>query len=123
MTDVRLLITSLKEKIESVIKEREALIREITDTKQRQALLEEETASIQARIAQRKTEMEESEEKIRAMVTVADEYRKDISGRKDVIDNENHELLTTEHGLKQLRGRIDSLSQRIAELDIQKGGT
>ena len=52
---------------------------------------------------QRKTEMEESEEKIRAMVTVADEYRKEISERKDVIDTENHELLTTEHGLKQLR--------------------
>ena len=120
VTDVRLLITSLKEKIDSVIKEREALIKEITDTKQRQELLEEETASIQARIAQRKTEMEESEEKIRAMVTVADEYRKDISERKDVIDTENHELLTTEHGLKQLRGRIDSLSQRIAELDIQR---
>ncbi len=120
VTDVRLLITSLKEKIDSVIKEREALIKEITDTKQRQELLEEETASIQARIAQRKTEMEESEEKILAMVTVADEYRKDISERKDVIDTENHELLTTEHGLKQLRGRIDSLSQRIAELDIQR---
>jgi chromosome segregation protein len=54
------------------------------------------------------------------MVTVADEYRKDISERKDVIDTENHELLTTEHGLKQLRVRIDSLSQRIAELDIQR---
>ncbi len=119
VTDVRLLITSLKEKIDSVIKEREALMKEITDTKQRQVLLEEETVSIQARIAQRKTEMEESEEKIRAMVTVADEYRKDISERKDVIDTENHELLTTEHGLKHLRSRIDSLSRRTAELDIR----
>ena len=120
VTDVRLLITSLKEKIDSLAKEREALTREISDIKQRQELLEEETASVQSRIVQRKTEMEESEEKIRSMVTVADEYRKDISERKEVIDTENHELLTTEHGLKQLRIKVDSLTQRTSELDIQR---
>ncbi len=120
VTDVRLLITSLKEKIDSLIKEREALTREISDIKQRQELLEEETASVQTRIVQRKSEMEEGEEKIRSMVTIADELRKDISERKDVIDTENHELLTTEHGLKQLRIKIDSLTQRTSELDIQR---
>jgi chromosome segregation protein len=120
VTDVRLLITSLKEKIDSLIKEREALTREISDIKQRQELLEEETASVQSRIVQRRAEMEEGEGKIRLMVTAADELHKDISGRKDIIDTENHELLTTEHGLKQLRIKIDSLSQRTSELDIQK---
>ncbi|HMK49651.1 MAG TPA: hypothetical protein VK435_06335, partial [Thermodesulfovibrionales bacterium] len=120
VTDVRLMITSLKEKIESLVKEREGLTREISDIKQRQELLEEETASVQSRIVQRRSEMQEGEEKIRAMVTVADELRKDISGRRDVIDTENHELLTTEHGLKQLRIKIDTLAQRTSELDIQK---
>jgi len=51
---------------------------------------------------------------------VADEHKKEISERKEVIDSENQELLTTEQDLKLLRNQINSISQRVAELDIQK---
>lgn len=120
VTDIRLTITSLKERLESVNKEKENIIREITENSQKKEFLSEEVSSVQTRILRRENEMEENEEKIKILISVADEYRKEISERKEVIDSENQELLTTEQGLKLLRHQIDTISQRIAELDIHK---
>jgi chromosome segregation protein len=53
-------------------------------------------------------------------VSEADQYRKEISERKEVIDAENQELLSTEQSLKIFRNQIETISHRIAELDIQK---
>jgi chromosome segregation protein len=120
VTELRLSITSLKERIESVNKERETVVREITETKQKKEFLLTELSSVKSRILQREAEMEAYEEKIRSLISVADGFKKEISERKDIIETENQELLSTEHGLKLLRNQIDSVSQRIAELDIHR---
>jgi chromosome segregation protein len=120
VTDIRLTITSLKERAEATGKEKENTVREISENNQKKEFLSEEISSIQSRILQRETEVTANEEKIKALVSVADEYKKEISGRKEVIDSENQELLATEHGLKILRNQIDSISRRVAELDVQK---
>lgn len=120
VTDIRLAITSLKERLESLYKEKENIVREIQENSQKKEFLSEEVASVQTRIRQRTTEMEANEEKIKSLVSVADEYKKEISERKEVIDSENQELLTTEQDLKLLRNQINSISQRVSELDIQK---
>ena len=120
VTDLRLSITSLKERIESVNKERETVLREITENKQKKEFLLTELSSIKSRILQREAEMEAYEEKIRSLISVADGFKTEISERKEIIETENQELLTTEHGLKLLRNQIDSVSQRIAELDIHR---
>ena len=120
VTDIRLAITSLKERLESLYKEKENIVREIQENSQKKDFLSEEVTSVQTRIRQRTTEMEANEEKIKSLVSVADEYKKEISERKEVIDSENQELLTTEQDLKLLRNQINSISQRVSELDIQK---
>ncbi|MFZ3139000.1 MAG: chromosome segregation protein SMC [Thermodesulfovibrionales bacterium] len=120
VTDIRLAITSLKERLESLYKEKENIVREIQENSQKKDFLSEEVTSVQTRIRQRTTEMEANEEKIKSLVSVADEYKKEISERKEVIDSENQELLTTEQDLKLLRNQINSISQRVSELNIQK---
>ena len=120
VTEIRLLITSRREKIESIGKEKESIARELTEYKQKNEFLFEEISSIQARIQQRTQETGENEEKIRSVVSVADGFRKEITERKEVIDSVQQELLVTEHGLKQLRQQIESISQRTSELDIRR---
>ena len=120
VTDIRLSMTSLKERTESIVKEKENIAREIAEYSHKKVFLAEEISSIQSRILQRGAEIKENEEKIISLVTVADEYRKEMSGRKEVIDTENQELLAREQGLKALRSQIDTISQRVAELDIKK---
>ncbi len=120
VTDIRLAIASLKERVESVGKEKENIAREINESSTKKEFLSEEMSSVQSRILQRETETAANEETIKSLVSVADEYRKEISEKKEVMDSENQELLHAEQGLKLLRNNIASLSQKIAELDIRK---
>lgn len=120
VTDIRLSITSLKEKIESVLKERESLGKESAEGARKRELLSEELSSVQSRIMQREEEMKAFEEKTGSLVSVADQFRKEISERKEVIDSENQDLIANDHNLKLLRSRVEATSQKIAELDIQR---
>ena len=120
VTDIRLSITSFRERLEAVSKEKENILKEVDENKQKKAFLSEEISSTESRIHQRGAEMAEIEEKIKAFVAEADRYRKDFTERKEVIDAENQELFTSEQGLRVLRTQIETLSQRISELDIQK---
>jgi chromosome segregation protein len=120
VTDLRLTITSLKERIDSIIKEKENTLGEIEEHKQKKDFLSQEISSVQARITQRETEIEENEMKVKSLVSVADEFKREITGRKEVIETENQELLDSEQNLRLLRGKIDAVSQRVSELDVQK---
>lgn len=120
VTDIRLAITSLEERLESVNKEGENVIREMAENNRKREFLAEEISSTESRIQQRETEIQENEVKARALVSDADEFRKEISERREIIDTENQDLLLTEQSLKILRNKIDALSQKLSELDVQK---
>ena len=120
VTDIRLTMTSLRERAESVGKEKENTAREIIENSQKKVFLSEEIFSIRSRILQRETEIKEDEEKIKGLISIVDEYRNEISEKKEIIDTENQELRATEQGLKALRSQIETIAQRVSELDIQK---
>ncbi|MFH0933007.1 MAG: chromosome segregation protein SMC [Nitrospirota bacterium] len=120
VTDLRLSMASLKEKMESAFKEKEALLKKIGEIDLKKGYLFEEISSVNSRISHREIEIAEYEEKIRSLITATDKLRKEISERKEVVEAENQELLKVEQELKLLRREIDSLSQRVAELDISR---
>jgi len=120
VTDIRLAITSFRERLEAVSKEKENISRELDENKQKMAFLAEEVSSTKIRIQHREEETAEIELQIKGLVAEADRYKKDVSERKEVTDAENEELLTADHELKEIRKEVESLSTRIAELEIQK---
>ena len=120
VTDLRLSLASLREKKETIIKEREALLKKIEEIDQKKGYLLEEITSVSFRVYQRETEIVEYEEKIRLLVAAADKLRQEISERREVVEAENQELLKTEQDLKLLRREIETLSQKVAELDVSR---
>lgn len=120
ITDLKLLMASLKERMESINKEKETVLRELTENKQKKEFLSEEISSVNSRIQQRETEMNLYEEDLKSLISDADKLKGEISEKKEVIETENQELLITEQDLKLLRHQIDTLSQKIAELDIHR---
>ena len=120
VTDLRLAITSLKERIESVNKEKETVLRDMAEKSQKKGFLSAEISSTKSLILQFETEMGACEEKIRSLISGADKLKAEISEKKEVIDAENQGLLITEQELKELRNKIDSISQRKAEFDINR---
>jgi len=119
-TDIRLSIASLKEKIESVSREKEALLEKIEEIDRKNTFLLEEISSVDSRISQREAEMVEYEGKIKSLISAADMLREEIRERREVVEADHQELLKAEQDLKLLRRQIESLSQRVAELDISR---
>jgi chromosome segregation protein len=120
VTELKLTVASLKERAESAGKEKEAIRREMEEIARKKDFLSDERTSIQSRIMQRETEMQEHEQRVRTLVADADMVREDIAEKKEIIGTEQQELMTTEQGLKILRNQIDGVSHTVADLDIQK---
>lgn len=120
ITDLRLSITAHKEKLEGILKDKNAVSRSVEELTQKNTSIDEEIKVIGCRIAQREAETAANEEKIKIMILRADELKEQISSRREDIEQENQILLTHNKTLKALRIEVDSLSSRIAELDIQK---
>jgi chromosome segregation protein len=120
LTEIKLSIASLKERSDSINKELENVLKDIEEHNKKKEFLAEEITTIKSRILQREAEINTNEGNIKSLVSIADKLKAEISKRKEAIDTENQELLTTEQGLKSLRNQIESISQRIAELDIQR---
>jgi len=120
VTDIKLSITSLKERADSIKKEIEAVLREILENNQKREWLSQEITSVKARILQHEGDIEENEKKIRSLVSVANDLQSNISARKEVIETENQELLKNEDEMKLFRSIIESITKRVAELDIHR---
>ena len=120
ITDLRLSITSHKEKIEAVQKEKETTGNAIEELSQKDNLLTEEMKSVECRISQREAESGENEEKIKGMVLNADRLRNDISERKEALEQENQQMLAYEQAVKALRNEIDALTSKVSRLDVER---
>lgn len=120
ITDLRLSITSHGEKIESIQKEKDTVSSTVEELSQKNNSLNDEIKSVEERISERGAEISGNEEKIKGMVSNADEMRGNISDQREALEQENHELLLCEQGIKTLRHEIDSLSSRVSELDVER---
>ena len=120
ITDLKLTMTTLRERVEAVHRDKENMIRELKEIAEKKEFLSAEIASIQSRIAQRASEMQEHEIKIKSLVTDADRLKDTISEKREILATENQALMAAEGRLKHLRDKIDAISQKTAELEIQK---
>lgn len=120
VTDLRLTIASFKEKIDSVMKERETLLRKIEEIDNKKGVLFEEISSVRSRISQRESELSEYDEKIKLRVFSADNLKREISEKREVVELESQEMIKTGQDIKLIRREIEALSGRLAELDISR---
>ncbi|MEK7197777.1 MAG: chromosome segregation protein SMC, partial [Nitrospirota bacterium] len=86
ITDLRLSITSLKEKTESIQKEKDAAGSAIEELLQKNNSVNDEIKSVEDRISQREKETGEHKEKIKGMVLNADGLREKISAKRETIE-------------------------------------
>lgn len=120
VTDLRLTIASLKEKIESAFREKEALIKNIEEIDHKKDFLFQEISSVRSRISQRESEVRDNEEKIKSIVFSADNFKRKISERKDLVEEEKQGLIKAEQDIKLVRREIELLSSKLMEIDISR---
>ncbi len=120
VTDLRLLITTNRERLDSVKNETESSVRTLEELKQKKLELQSEKESVRGRISQREEEILGQEARLRKLVAAADTIRIDISKRKEEIELENQDLLAVEQGLKSLRQQLSGVAHRLSELDVAR---
>ncbi len=120
VADLRVSITSHREKIEAIQKERDTVNAAIEELLQKNNSLTDETKSVEDRISQREIEISVNEEKIKGMILNADDLREKISVRREALEQENQGLISYEQRIKALRHEVDSLASRVSELDVER---
>ncbi|GAB4416475.1 MAG: chromosome segregation protein SMC [Thermodesulfovibrionales bacterium] len=118
ITELRLNLNSSKERIEAVRKEIEASVNMLADLSRTKDLLIEEKSNVGSRIDQCREDVSKNNDVLKGLVLKADSLRTAIADNREVIRSESEELIRSEHELKALRNRLDSLTARIAEADV-----
>ncbi len=118
VTDLRLMATSNRERLDAIRNEMEASTKLLEEFIQRKADLHAEVASVLGRVSERRTGISEQEERLRKLVAEADLVRQDIAQRKGEIEDENEDLIVVEQELKGLRQQLSQMTTRLSELDV-----
>jgi chromosome segregation protein len=118
--DIRLSINSCKERLAALQNEEDSIGRLLVELEEKERFIENETASTETRIEERKKETADREASLKELVIKANELSTRISGQREVISGESEELLGAEKALRELRGEIELRAQRLSELDVQR---
>ena len=120
ITDLKLSITSYKEKIEAAQNERTSISNAMEELAQKDLLINDEIKSFEERLLQKDSTIAENEEAVRSKVLEANALRASISEKRENLSLENQELISGEQKIKSLRHEIDGLTSKVSELDIEK---
>jgi chromosome segregation protein len=120
VTDLRMQTATNREKLESVRNEMAASVSMREELGRKKDEIQNEIASNQARISQRKAEIRDHEERLRSRVTDADGLGQNLARRKEEIALENEELFAVDQELKTLRQNASATTAKIAELDVAR---
>jgi chromosome segregation protein len=120
VTDLKLSITSYREKLEATQNEKASISNSLEELQQKNLLINDETKSFEERLLQKDSEIILNEEAVKNRVLDANGLRTAISEKRDTLSLENQELISSEQKIKSLRHEIDDVTSKASELDIEK---
>jgi chromosome segregation protein len=117
LTELKLSMTSYREKIDALRRERDAIsdtIREF-ENKKEQAIKEIQDAD--ERIKESTAELQKLEEEIKSIVMDVDNMQVERTKLRDAISSENQEIVSKGNILRNIRAQIDEISQQLSDLN------
>jgi chromosome segregation protein len=118
--DLKLNINSSRERMNSLVNERQATERLSMELQDKEALLEKEIANTEERIARFMEEEKEKEESLKELALRAQAVKTSISSMRDNMTGLSEEIKETEKGLRNLRFKVDGSSQVISEHEVSR---
>lgn len=118
ITDLRLSLGSLRERLEAVKKEIDQAGTAVSDLTEARGRVHAEAAGTASRILQIEADISRAEEVLKGLVVQADGLRQVIAGHREVIRTGTEEITAIGQQAKALRQRLDSLTGRIAEIEV-----
>lgn len=117
LTELKLSITSYREKIDALRRERDAISNAIGEfeNKKEQAIKEIQDAN--ERIKESTAELQKLEEEIKSIVIDVDNMQVERTKLRDTISSENQEIVSKGNILRNIRAQIDEISQQLSDLN------
>jgi chromosome segregation protein len=117
LTEIKLALTSHREKLDALKKERANITSAIAELENRKEQAIREIRESETKIAESLSELQMLEESIKALIGDADRTRQEREALREAISSENQDLILKENDLKKIRLEIDALSQQLSDLN------
>jgi len=114
LTEMKMTLTSYRERIESLQKERVNITDTIAENENKKDLSIKEIRESEGKITESLSELQRLDENIKTLITAADMMRTERANQKEIIDTENQSLISQSSSLKTIRQDIDALSQELS---------
>lgn len=117
ITDLKLSMTSYKERVEAIRKERDSISNTIAEFESKKEQAIKEIQEAEEKIKESVQELQRLEENIKDLIIEADKIHIERTNLKDTILSENQELISKGNILRNIRAQIDEISQQLSELN------
>lgn len=114
LTEMKMTLTSYRERIEALQKERVNITDTIAENENKKDLSIKEIRESEEKITESLSELQRLDENIKTLITAADMMRTERANQKEIIETENQSLISESSSLKTIRHDIDALSQELS---------
>jgi len=114
LTEMKMTLTSYRERIESLQKERVNITDTIAENENKKDISIKEVRGSEEKITESLSELQRLDENIKTLITAADMMRTERATQKEIIDTENQSLISESSSLKTIRQDIDAISQELS---------
>jgi chromosome segregation protein len=118
--DLRLKLSSMGERMNSLRNETESVRGLKGELSRKSESVKREIALAGERIGEREAEAKQKEDELKERVVRASEIEARMSSERDLISADSDGIRSKEQGLRGLRTAIESLAQKLSELDVQR---
>ncbi|NOY39277.1 MAG: chromosome segregation protein SMC, partial [Nitrospirae bacterium] len=120
LTDLKVEINGYTERLSSIMREKEALQREVTGLQKKERVLNEEIQNNSRIVQQKRDSSAGLEERLKEAVNGAGALRQRLSEKRDAIRDERESLIADDEALKRERQEIERLGNEVHEKEVLK---
>lgn len=117
LTELKLSMTSYREKIDALRKEKDAISDAIGEFENKKEQAIKEIQDADEKIKESTAELQKLEEEIKSIVMDVDNMQVERTKLRDTISSENQEIVSKGNILRNIRAQIDEISQQLSDLN------
>lgn len=117
ITELKLSMTSYREKIEAIRREKDTISNNIAELEGRKEQAIKDAREAEEKIKEASAELQRLENEIKLIVIQADNMQVERSILKEEISSENQEIISKGTIIRNIRAQIEEISQQISELN------
>jgi len=120
LTETRLSLRTLKEKMDSLMREGERLNTALSEIEKKKGVMSDEHLEIERELSQKENETREMEETLRSYASMAGKLQTGLSNLKERLEAKEAEVNIVEMTHRSYIAKLESVRRELAQIEIKK---